>query len=145
MKNFNYSVIITTEDNRFTYETNDVREAIRAVFECGEDDAHICLCNGYTGEVLYHNGDEPWCTDEMSLMMLGFVVEQASAEEEEDEEDEEDIMEDEYEIETDESYILELEERVTHLAEKVVALEKENNALRRMLQDTDAIRQYLRG
>lgn len=63
----------------------------------------------------------------------------------EDEEDEEDIMEDEYEIETDESYILELEERVTHLAEKVVALEKENNALRRMLHDTDAIRQSLRG
>lgn len=62
----------------------------------------------------------------------------------EDEEDEEE-MEDEYEIETDESYILELEERVWHLAEKVVALEKENNALRRMLQDTDAIRQYLRG
>lgn len=62
----------------------------------------------------------------------------------EDEEDEEE-MEDEYEIETDESYILELEERVTHLAEKVVALEKENNALRRMLQDTDAIRQSLRG
>lgn len=67
-----------------------------------------------------------------------------AAEDEEDEEDEED-MEDEYEIETDESYILELEERVTHLAEKVVALEKENNALRRMLQDTDAIRQSLRG
>lgn len=86
MKNFAYSVIITTEDNRFTYETNDVREAIRAVFECGEDDAHICLCNGYTGEVLYHNGDEPWCTDEMSLMMLGFVVEQAGAEEEEEDE-----------------------------------------------------------
>ena len=62
----------------------------------------------------------------------------------EDEEDEED-MEDEYEIETDESYILELEERVTHLAQKVVGLEKENTALRRMLHDTDAIRQYLRG
>lgn len=89
MKNFNYSVIITTEDNRFTYETNDVREAIRAVFECGEDDAHICLCNGYTGEVLFHNGEEPWCTDEMALMMLGFVVEQAGAEEEEEDEPDE--------------------------------------------------------
>ena len=88
MKNFNYSVIITTEDNRFTYETNDVREAIRAVFECGEDDAHICLCNGYTGEVLYHNGEEPWCTDEMSLMMLGFLMEEAWGEEEEEPADE---------------------------------------------------------
>lgn len=85
MKNFAYSVIITTKDNRFAYETNDVREAIRAVFECDFEDAHICICNGCTGEVLYHNGDEPWCTDEMSLMMLGFVVEQAGAEEDEDE------------------------------------------------------------
>lgn len=58
---------------------------------------------------------------------------------------EDEDMEDEYEIETDESYILELEERVTHLAQKVVSLEKENNALRRMLHDTDAIRQSLRG
>ena len=88
MKNFAYSVTITTEDNRFTYETNDVREAIRAVFECGEDDDHICLCNGYTGEVLYHNGEEPWCTDEMVLMMLGYLVEQAEAEEEPADEDE---------------------------------------------------------
>ena len=86
MKNFTYSVIITTEDNRFTYETNDVREAIGAMFECDIEDAHICICNGYTGEVLYHNGDEPWCTDEMALMMLGFVVEQAGAEEEEEDE-----------------------------------------------------------
>lgn len=61
-----------------------------------------------------------------------------------DEGDEEDELE-EYEIETDESYILELEERVTHLAEKVINLEKENRALRKMLHDTDAIRQYFRG
>mgnify|MGYP007111699685 CR=1 FL=1 len=76
-KNFAYSVTITTEDNRFTYETNDVREAIQAVFECDIEDAHICICNGYTGEVLYHNGEEPWCTDEMSLMMIGYLAEQA--------------------------------------------------------------------
>lgn len=93
MKNFTYSVIITTEDNRFTYETNDVREAIGAVFECDIEDAHICICNGYTGEVLYHNGEEPWCTDEMALMMLGFVVEQAGAEEDEDEDEPVEVVE----------------------------------------------------
>ena len=87
MKNFAYSVTITTKDNRFTYETNDVREAIRAVFEFCEDNDHICVCNGYTGEVLFHNGEEPWCTDEMGLMMLGFLMEEAWGEEE-DEEDE---------------------------------------------------------
>ena len=93
MKNFAYSVIITTEDNRFTYETNDVREAISAVFECDFEDAHICICNGYTGEVLYHNGEEPWCTDEMALMMLGFVAEQAGAEEEEEEDEPVEVVE----------------------------------------------------
>jgi hypothetical protein len=86
MRNFNYSVIITTEDNRFTYESNDVREAIRATFECADESSEVCICNGYTGEVLFHNGEEPYCTDEMGLMMLGFVVEQARTEEEGDEE-----------------------------------------------------------
>lgn len=81
MRNFNYSVIITTEDNRFTYETNDVREAIRAVFECTDENDQVCICNGFTGEVLYHNGEEPWCTDEMALMMLGYLMELAWGEE----------------------------------------------------------------
>lgn len=85
MKNFNYSVIINTESKNFTYETNDVREAIRIVFECDDENANVGICNGHTGEVLYHDGEKPWCTDEMTLMMLGFMVEQASAEEEENE------------------------------------------------------------
>ena len=73
--------------NRFTFETNDVREAIRAVFEVAEENEQVCICNGYTGEVLYHNGEEPWCTDEMALMMLGYLTEQAGAEEEEEEDE----------------------------------------------------------
>ena len=85
MRNFNYSVIITTEDNRFTYESNDVREAIRATFECADDSSEVCICNGHTGEVLFHNGDEPYCTDEMGLMMLGFLMEESWGEEEEEE------------------------------------------------------------
>jgi hypothetical protein len=84
MKQFNYSVIITTEANRFTFETNDVREALRAVFDIAEESEQVCICNGYTGEVLYHNGEEPWCTDEMALIMLGYLIEQVEAEEEEE-------------------------------------------------------------
>ena len=84
MRNFNYSVIITTEDNRFTYESNDVREAIRATFECADDSSEVCICNGYTGEVLFHNGEEPYCTDEMGLMMLGFLMEESWGEQEEE-------------------------------------------------------------
>lgn len=82
MRNFNYSVIITTEDNRFTYESNDVREAIDAAFKCADDSSEVCICNDYTGEVLFHNGEEPYCTDEMGLMMLGFLMEQSWGEEE---------------------------------------------------------------
>ena len=86
MRNFNYSVIITTEDNRFTYESNDVREAIRASFECADESSEVCICNGYTGEVLFHNGEEPYCTDEMGLMMLGFLMEESWGEQEEEQE-----------------------------------------------------------
>lgn len=98
MRNFNYSVIITTEDNRFTYESNDVREAIRATFECADDSSEVCIFNGYTGEVLFHNGEEPYCTDEMGLMMLGFLMEeswgeQAEAEEEEGEDEPVEVVE----------------------------------------------------
>ena len=84
MKQFNYSVIITNETSRFTFETNKVRDAIRMVFEGVEEGEQVCICNGYTGEVLYNNGEEPWCTDEMSLMMLGYLVEQEEAEEEDE-------------------------------------------------------------
>ena len=84
MRNFNYSVIITTESNRFTYESNDVREAIRATFECADENPEVCICNGYTGEVLFHNGEEPYCTDEMGLMMLGFLMEESWDEQEEE-------------------------------------------------------------
>lgn len=87
MRNFNYSVIITTEDNRFTYESNDVREAIRATFECADDSSEVCICNGYTGEVLFHNGDEPYCTDEMALMVLGYLCTENWGDEDEDEVD----------------------------------------------------------
>jgi hypothetical protein len=86
IRNFNYSVIITTEDNRFTYESNDVREAIRASFECADESSEVCICNGYTGEVLFHNGEEPYCTDEMGLMMLGFLMEESWGEQEEENE-----------------------------------------------------------
>ena len=88
MRNFNYSVIITTEDNRFTYETNDVREAIRATFECADENPEVCICNGYTGEVLFHKGEEPYCTDEMGLMMLGFLMEESWDDQEEPQDEE---------------------------------------------------------
>ena len=87
MKNFNYSVTITTRGIHSVCEFNDVREAIRTMLECDIKDAHICIHNGHTGEVLYENGEEPWCTNEMELMILGFMTELAIADDEEDEEE----------------------------------------------------------
>ena len=46
----------------------------------------VCLCNGYTGEVLCHNGDEPYCTDEMALMVLGYLCAENWGDENEDDE-----------------------------------------------------------
>ena len=93
MENFNYNLIIKNNGNELVIKTNDVNYPIREFLRADEAGCEVCLCNGFTGEVLCHNGDEPWCTDEMSLMMLGFVVEQAGAEEDEDEDEPVEVVE----------------------------------------------------
>ena len=84
MENFNYNLIIKNNGNEIVIKTNDVSYAIREYLRADEAGCEVCICNGYTGEVLYHNGEEPWCTDEMALMMLGYLIEQVEAEEEEE-------------------------------------------------------------
>ena len=88
MENFNYNVIIKNNGNEIIIKTNDVSYAIREYLRADEAGCEVCLCNGYTGEVLCHNGDEPYCTDEMALMVLGFMCAEAWGEEDEDEDDE---------------------------------------------------------
>lgn len=83
MENFNYNLIIKNNGNEIVIKTNDVIYAIREYLRADEAGCEVCLCNGYTGEVLCHNGDEPWCTDEMALMMLGYMCAEAWGEEEE--------------------------------------------------------------
>ena len=73
MENFNYNVIIKNNGNEIVIKTNDVTYAIREYLRADEAGCEVCVCNGYTGEVLCHNGDEPWCTDEMALMILGYL------------------------------------------------------------------------
>ena len=73
MENFNYNVIIHNNGNEIVIKTNDVSYAIREYLRADEAGCEVCLCNGYTGEVLCHNGDEPYCTDEMALMVLGYL------------------------------------------------------------------------
>lgn len=86
MKNFNYNLIIQNNGNEIEIKTNDVNYAIRECLRADKAGCEVCLCNGFTGEVLCHNRNERYCTEEMALMMLGFVVEQAGAEEEKEDE-----------------------------------------------------------
>ena len=85
MENFNYNVIIHNNSNEIVIKTNDVSYAIREYLRADEAGCEVCICNGYTGEVLCHNGDEPYCTDEMALMVLGYMCAEAWGEEDEDE------------------------------------------------------------
>ena len=84
MENFNYNVIIHNNGNEIVIKTNDVHYAIREYLRADEAGCEACLCNGYTGEVLCHNGDEPWCTDEMALMVLGYLCAENWGEEEDE-------------------------------------------------------------
>ena len=84
MENFNYNLIIKNNGNEIVIKTNDVTYAIREYLRADEADCEACLCDGYTGEVLCHNGDEPWCTDEMALMILGYMCAEAWSDEDEE-------------------------------------------------------------
>ena len=77
MENFNYNVIIKNNGNEIVIKTNDVSYAISEYLRADEAGCEVCVCHGYTGEVLCHNGDEPWCTDEMALMILGYMCAEA--------------------------------------------------------------------
>ena len=80
--------IITSEFNntKVTVETNDVRTAC-AEFLIRVDDAdRTCICDGTTGEVLANTGDNPYCTEEFGLTLLGHLMEEAWGENDRDDE-----------------------------------------------------------
>ncbi len=79
MKNFNYNVNTYFADgDEMTLRTNSIKSALDAFFASAEDGHHTDIVNGFTGEVLaIANTDEPWVTDEMGLMMVGYLAEQA--------------------------------------------------------------------
>ena len=92
MENFNYNVIIKNNGNEIVIKTNDVNYAIRECLRANEAECEVCVCNGFTGEVLAlcgHPEGEDFATDEMALMMVGYLAEQAWGDEDEDDEGEE--------------------------------------------------------
>jgi hypothetical protein len=66
-----YAVIAEYNDAKVTVETNDVEVMFLEIGQ-RQDCNHLCVCDGTTGEVLMHTGDEPYCTDEFALMQLGW-------------------------------------------------------------------------
>ena len=82
-----YAIISEFDNAKLTVETNDVHTACTEFLLRTEDASHVCICDGETGEVLAHTGDEPYCTDEMALMLLGHLMAEAWGEEEDEEEE----------------------------------------------------------
>ena len=92
MKNFCYNVNTYAENEELTFRTNDIRHALDDFFESANEGVHVDIVNGFTGEVLAianHPEGESHVTDEMALMMTGYLAEQARGEEDEDDEEEE--------------------------------------------------------
>lgn len=68
-----YVVIAEYANAKITVETNDI-EVLFNEAEQHRGCDHLCICDGSTGEVLMHTGDEPYCTDEFALMALGWLM-----------------------------------------------------------------------
>ena len=82
-----YAIISEFDNAKVTVETNDISVACTEFFNRVEDASHVCICDGETGEVLAHTGDEPYCTDEMALMLLGHLMAEAWGEKKDEEEE----------------------------------------------------------
>lgn len=73
MKTYAYSVTVEGQSNQHIINTNDVSYAIHEFLRAHACGCEVVVCNGATGEVLCHNGDEPYTTDEMGLMVAGYL------------------------------------------------------------------------
>ena len=85
MKLMKYLISADYANAKVCVETDDVNIACTEFLNRADNCDHVCLCDGFTGEVLAHTGEEPYCTDEMALILLGFLMQEAWGEEEEEE------------------------------------------------------------
>lgn len=59
-------------------QTNSVERAIRFMLDSSENGAVVVVTNGFTGEILATaNDEEPYVTEEWSLMVLGLLMKTA--------------------------------------------------------------------
>ena len=59
-------------------QTNSVERAIRFMLDSAENGAVVIVTSGFTGEILATaNDEEPYATEEWSLMVLGLLMKTA--------------------------------------------------------------------
>ena len=75
MKTYAYYITATYADCEIEVKTNSADTAICALMEHAENGAPVDVIDGFTGEVLATaNHDEPYITEEWSLMILGWML-----------------------------------------------------------------------
>ena len=75
MKTYAYNVTATYDDCEIEVKTNSADVAICALMEHAENGAPVMVVDGFTGEIhATANQEEPWITEEWSLMVLGWLM-----------------------------------------------------------------------
>ena len=73
-----YQVNAKYKFEKIEIQTNSVERAIRFMLDSVEKGAVVVVTNGFTGEILATaNDEEPYATEEWSLMVLGLLMKTA--------------------------------------------------------------------
>ena len=73
-----YQINAKYEFEEIDVQTNSIERAIRFMLDSAEKGAVVVVTNGFTGEVLATaNDEEPYATEEWSLMVLGLLMKTA--------------------------------------------------------------------
>lgn len=75
---YTYQVNAKYKFEEIDIQTNSVERAIRFMLDSSENGAVVVVTNGFTGEILATaNDEEPYITEEWSLMVLGLLMKTA--------------------------------------------------------------------
>ena len=78
MKTYTYNVTATYDDCEIEVKTNSADVAICALMEHVEKGVPVMVVDGFTGEIYtMTNCEDPWITEEWSLMILGWLMKTA--------------------------------------------------------------------
>ena len=75
MKTYTYNVIALYNDCEIEVKTNSSDAAIRTLMEHTKNGATVMVMDGFTGEIYaMTNCEDPWITEEWSMMVLGWLI-----------------------------------------------------------------------